>query len=113
MVVKRFFLGLFLASTAFLLAQQQGKVITPVVDQEFDDFFEQSFASEIEPVKSVLSDKQIKNIMRYNQNPARNTMNDLGFPFHYTAYGDWPNHGEWPSYGGYQYPDSYGVYFGW
>ena len=113
MVVKRFFLGLLLANSTFLLAQGPGKVITPVVEQDFEDLFEQSFASEIAPEKSALSDRQIENIIRYNQGPARNTMNDLGFPFHYTAYGDWPNHGEWPSYGGYEYPNSYGVYFGW
>ena len=58
-----------------------------------------------------LSSKDIENLVRYSRSPMGiSSGNGFGFPFHYTAFGDWTNHG-------YPRPDSglYGEYFdiGW
>jgi len=61
--------------------------------------------------EDALSHKDIENLVRYSRAPMGKSSGDsFGFPFHYTAFGDWTNHG-------YPRPDSglYGEYFdiGW
>ncbi len=58
-----------------------------------------------------LSSKEVANLVRYSRSPVGlYDQPSFGYPFHATAFGDWPNHG-------YTRPDSglYGEYFdiGW